>query len=133
MIDTATKAASRVKPPADTSGPPTEAPQVVRWERENRTASPSGQVEVRWAVVFVGRKDYLNNEGSTEYFSDFGPWSPYVPTRPQETPVISVPRDPSGRAIARRLMRQIKGRDPVMSGAVLTGNGVNELREPDIV
>lgn len=133
MIDTATKAASKVKPPAATLGPPTEAPQIVRWERENRTASPSGQVEMRWAVVFVGRKDYLNNEGSTEYLSDFGPWSPYVATRPQETPVISVPRDPSGRAIGRRLMRQIKGRDPVMSGAYMSGNGVNELREADIV
>jgi hypothetical protein len=116
---------TQTKPPADTIKPPTEAPKVIRHDRANRTASPV-KGPVRWAVAFIGRRNYPNNEGSTEFISDPGPWSDWEATRPQQIPVISVQTDPSGKAVGRHIMRQVEGQPPQFFAGSLADNFVQE-------
>jgi hypothetical protein len=122
---------TKTKPPADTLKAPTEAPRLIGHDAADRMASPE-KGRVRWAVAFIARRVYLNDEGSAEYMSEPGPWSAWVETRPQQAPVISVQTDPSGRATGRRIMRQIEGQPPQLFGGGLADNDAAQFTDINV-
>jgi hypothetical protein len=117
------KSIEAIKTPHNVMAPPTSKPVLKGWRAVDRTASPIGDgVEVRWAVAFSEDKTYPNSKGTAANISALGPWSDYIPARAKETPVLSIPIDPTGRSTWRRIARQIKGRDPEFSGMGVSGN-----------
>jgi hypothetical protein len=104
---------------------PTSKPTLKGWKAVSRTASPIGNnVQVRWAIAYSEDKVFPNGMGTAANVSALGPWSDYISTRANETPVLSIPPDPSGRATTRRIARQIKGRDPEFFGMGVGGNAL---------
>jgi hypothetical protein len=109
------KSIEKIKPPH------TSKPGIRGWRPANRAASPIG-VEVRWAVAYSENVAYPDRKGAAANVSALGPWSDYVRARANETPVLTIPVDPTGRASGRRIARQIKGRDPEFGRDTLVDN-----------